>query len=408
MNGGFRIMRIRGIDIKIDWSLLIIGIFISMSLATSYFPAVLPDWGGFAYLTAALVSFVGLYASVLLHELAHSFVAQKQGLKVESIVLNLFGGVSNLKQESRSPRAEFWLAVVGPLTSLVLAGVLFGAGSLLGPANPAIGAIAGYLFIVNLLLGVFNLLPAYPLDGGRVLRSFVWGWTKNEVKATRTVARIGRGFGWGFVALGFGLILLGDLFDGLWMMLIGWFLNNAAKMEYAQTVTSHSLKGMTVGQAMWRSDRVISPEVPLNFAGQAFFGVERGRVLPVVEQGYLLGVLSLEQFRKTPPAEWGQLRVVDVMTRRGSLLAFRPEDDLQQALDTMTSKPALYAAVIGEGGQFAGLLYLTDIPRLLEMQQILSGTNRNGEQTPWPPAENGKSGTDNSQPTQPHELDKVA
>lgn len=408
MNGGFRIMRIRGIDVKIDWSLLIIGVFISMSLATGYFPALLPDWGGFVYLTAALVSFVGLYASVLLHELAHSFVAQKQGLKVESIVLNLFGGVSNLKQETRSPRAEFWLAVVGPLTSLVLAGVFFGVGSLLGPANPAIGAIAGYLFLINFLLGVFNLLPAYPLDGGRVLRAFVWGWTKNEVKATRAVARIGRGFGWGFVALGFGLILLGDLFDGLWMMLIGWFLNNAAKAEYAQTVTIRNLQGMTVGQAMWPSDRVISPEVPLNSAGQAFFGVERGRVLPVVEQGYLLGVLSLEQFRKTPPAEWGQLRVVDVMTRRGSLLAFRPEDDLQQALETMAAKPAFYAAVIGEGGQFAGLLYLSDIPRLLEMQQILSGTDQSGESMTRPASETGKDGRDNSQPTQPHELDKVA
>jgi len=399
-------MRIRGVDVKLDWSLLLIGVFLSLSLAMGFYPAVVPGWGAAAYLLAGIVSFIGLYGSVLVHELAHTFVAQKQGLKLESIVLHLFGGASNIKEESRRPRDEFWLAVVGPLSSLVLAGMFFLGANLLAGSNTLIAAIVFYLALLNFMLGAFNLIPAYPLDGGRILRAFVWGRTNNLVKATRWVSTIGRMFGWGFVGLGFFLIVSGDLFDGLWMMLIGWFLNTAARTSYAQTVTTHTLQGVKVGQVAWQSDRFLSPEVPLNIAVQAFFGIERGRLLPVVENGYLLGVLQPEQLRQVKPAEWSQNRVVDVMTRRGSLLAFRPDDDLQYALEQMAAKPTLYAAVIGEGGQFAGLLYLSDIPRFLEMQRIMGLVDENGEPRNTPPT--GSVVPDNTTAPRPRELDKVA
>jgi len=184
-----------------------------------------------------------------------------------------------------------------------------------------------------------------------------------------------------------------------------WFLNTAARTSYAQTVTTHNLQGVKVGQVAWQSERFLSPEVPLNIAVQAFFGIERGRVLPVVENGYLLGVLQPEQLSQVKPAEWSQNRIVAVMTRRGSLLAFRPDDDLQQALDQMAAKPTLYAAVIGEGGQFAGLLYLSDIPRFLEMQRILGLVDANGEPRNTPPTGPVASDSDSSRP---RELDKVA
>jgi Zn-dependent protease len=372
MNSEFRIMRIGGIDIKVGWTLLIIGTFISLSLATGYFPTLLPGWGSPAYLTAALLSFIGLYASMLLHELAHAFVAKKQGLTVKSIVLNLFGSASNFKEESPNSRAEFWRAVVGPLTNLGLAGVFFGVANLPAPSNPLISAIALYLLGINFLLGVFNLLPAYPLDGGRVLQALVWGRTKNQLKANRVVTRVGRGFGWVFIGLGFCLIALGDLFDGLWLMLLGWFLTSSARVSSTQSVARPSLQGVKVSLVMRDGDPILSPQTPLKVAAQAFFGVERGRVLSVVEQGYLLGTLSLAQLRKISPAERVQMRVEKVMTRRGSLLALRSEDDLQSSMKTLAAKPVVYAAVIGEGGQFAGLLYLRDIPRLLEMQPLLT------------------------------------
>lgn len=374
MNSEFRIMRIGGIDIKIGWPLLIIGSFISLSLATGYFPALLPDWSAFTYLIAALLCFIGLYASVLLHELVHAFVAKKQGLEVKSIVLSAFGSAASLPEVSSKPRAEFWLAMAGPLTHLGLAGVFFGIINLPG-LNPVITAIAFYLMGVNFLLGVFNLLPAYPLDGGRVLEALVWGRTKNRPKANRVVTTVGRSFGWGFTGLGLFLIVSGNFFEGMWLVLLGWFLTNSARLSVTQTMSGYSLEGLKVGQVMWHADRVLSPQTPLEQAAQAFFGLEPGRVLPVVEQGYLMGTLSLEQLAKIPAPERAQVRVGKVMTVRGSLLALRPEDDLQASEKTLKAKPAAYAAVIGEGGQFAGLFYQRDIARFLEMQQLLAPNN---------------------------------
>jgi len=398
-------MRIKGIDIKINWSLFLIGTFISVTLATGFYPSAAPGWGAAAYLLAGVLSFVGLYASVLLHELAHAVVAQKRGIKVDSIVLHLLGGVSNLKEEPRRPRDEFWIAVVGPLASLNLAGIFFIVANLLAASSPLIAVMVFYLAVINLMLGLFNLLPAYPLDGGRILRSAVWAGTRNLVKATRWVSVVGRLFGWGFVGLGFFLLFSGSLFDGLWMMMIGWFLTTSARLSYVQTLTTRGLEGVTVGQVMWRSDPILSPELPLNLAAQAFFGLERGRVLPVVENGYLLGVLQPEQLRQIKPLEWSQKRVVEVMTRRGSLLAFRPGDVLQQALEQMVAKPTTYAAVIGDGGQFAGLLYLSDIPRFLEMQQFLGVVDQNGDRRDLSPTESVVPEGANARP---RELDKVA
>jgi Zn-dependent protease len=403
-------MRIGDIDIKVGWSLLIIGTFISLSLATGYFPTLLPGWGSLTYLVAAILSFFGLYASVLLHELAHAFVAQKQGLKVKSIVLNLFGGATHLKEESPNSRATFWIAVVGPLTNLGLATVFFGIANLPVPSNPVVSAIALYLVGVNFLLGSFNLIPAYPLDGGQVLHALVWGRTKSQLKATRLVTKVGGGFGWVFVGLGFFLIVWGDLFDGLWVMLLGWFLRSSARLSDTQSVASPSLEGVKVGQVMWRGDRLLSPQTSLTLAAQTFFGVERGRVLPVVDQGYLLGTLSLEQLRKTSPAEREQGRVEQVMTRRGNLVALRSGDDLLLSMKTLSAKPVSYAAVIGEGGQFAGLFYLSDIPRFLEMQQLLAPVEPQVEPLSLPPTSTIKSqdGAIEDSPPQPQKLDKVA
>jgi len=396
-------MRIGTIDIKASWSILLVGGILSLFLTTGYFPVLLPGGNTFAYLTAAFMCFLGLYASILLHELAHALVALKQGLKIKNIRLDLFGDISQLTEDSPGPRAGFWLAVVGPLTNLGLSAVFFGLANL---PEPTISAIALYLMGVNLFLGIVNLIPAYPLDGGKVLQALVWGRTKNQHSATRMVTSVGRGIG--LIAIGLGLFILiaGDFFDGLGLVLLGWFLIGAARQNEPQLLKNQSLQGMKVVQVMRSGDRALSPEVLLSKTGQFFFQIERGRVLPVVKQGYLLGTLSLEQLRKTSPAMREQLRVEKAMTRRGSLLGLRPDDDLQVAVDQMVAKPALYAAVIGEGGRFAGLLYLSDIPRFLEMQQLLKSRKTAGE----PAAVNGLNGpTDvTTNPPQTPKLDKVA
>lgn len=224
---------------------------------------------------AALLCFIGLYTSVLLHELIHAFVAKKQGQAVKSIVLSVFGSASSLPEASSKPRAEFWLAVAGPLTNLGLTGVFFGIISLPG-LNPLISAIAFYLMGVNFFLGVFNLLPAYPLDGGRVLEALIWGQTKNRLKATRVVTTVGRGFGWGFMSLGLFLIVSGFFFEGIWLILLGWFLTNSARLGVTQTMTGSSLEGVKVSQVMRHDDHILSPQTPLDLAAQAFFELEPG------------------------------------------------------------------------------------------------------------------------------------
>ncbi len=370
MNNGFRLMKIGGVEVKATWGLFLFGAFIAFMLGTGYFPDALPGWGAAAYLTAGLFAAVGLYASVLAHEMSHALVARRLGLKVEAIVLHLFGGSTNIKEEPAKPRHEFWLAVVGPITNLVLFGGLGGLAWALGGSNPAIGAILGYLSAINLLIGIINLLPASPLDGGSVLRSLVWGATKDKLKASQVVSVSGRVIGWGLVGLGF-VALLNGAFDGLVLVLMGWFLTSAARVNYARTLTTQSLEGLTVEQVAGHSGLVLSPGQTLGQIAPLLMGVERGRSVPVVEQGYLLGLISPDVVRQARPEEWSSKRVEQTMTRRGSLLAFRPQDDLQTSLNTMMAKPAVVAAVIDPAGQFAGLIYLRDLPRYIETQRLL-------------------------------------
>lgn len=369
MNRGIKLMTVRGIEVRLNWSLFLIIGLITFSLATGLYPEVMQGWGAGAIIFAALISAVGLFASVLLHELAHSLLAQRFGMKVEEIVLHLFGGVSNLKEDPKTARQEFWIAVIGPLTSLGLGGLLLLLSFVAGEPNPAIGAILTYLGLMNLMLGFFNLLPAFPLDGGRVLRSLIWGATKSPLKATRIAAGSGRVIGWLFIFLGILALLNGGL-TGLWLGLIGWFINSAARASYMQAVMQYGLKDAKVGQMLWQSWRVLTPEMPLAMVMSQGFGLEPQRVVPVLQEGYLMGIFNpWEAAQKYPPADWQNLTVQNVMTWRGSLLAFRPEDDLQAALQTMVEKQTPYAAVIGDLGQFAGLIYLADFPRFMQLRE---------------------------------------
>lgn len=407
MKRGLRLTNIKGIEVRLDWTLLIIGSLLTFTLATGYFPQVLPGWESSTYLIAALFSCAGLFGSIFLHELAHAVVAQKRGIKVEYITLYLFGGRASLKEEPRRPRDEFWIAVVGPLASLNLAGLFFLISSFFGQPNPAIGAITGYLAVVNFMLVLFNLLPAFPLDGGRILRALVWGRTGNLMKATQWASTSGKVFGWGFVGLGIFLTLNGFFFDGLWLALIGWFLTSSARLSYAQTLVNTGLQGLTVGQVMWQSGPTLHPKMRLSEVLPFFLQVERGRLLPVIEDGYLVGVVHPDHIRKHTPAEWAQLWVTDVMTRRGSLLALRPDDDLQDAVKQMNERPALFAPVIGRWGQFAGMLYLADIPRYLDMQYRFNLVNTDRPTQPLPNREPVGAGTGTDK-NSPYELDKTA
>ena len=299
-----QLFRVRGIPVRIDFGWLLIVGFISWNLASGYFPYVLPSLSPAAYWVQGLAAALLLFASVLLHELAHALVAVAHGVPVGGITLHIFGGVSQLDSEPETPRAEFLIAIVGPLASFAIAGTTYALGWLVtGPAWA--DALVGYLAAVNLVVGVFNLLPAFPLDGGRVLHAALWAWTGRLDTATRVASRLGSAIALLMVAVGLVRAFAGDVTAGLWFALIGLFLHQAARAASALLRIRTGLAALRTGQVMKTvpaaleridpatagADDVVSPH---DSAWQAFLKITRngrGRVA-VVDRGIVVGVIT--------------------------------------------------------------------------------------------------------------------
>ncbi len=315
-----QLFRVRGIPVRIDIGWLLIVGFISWSLASGYFPHVLPSLPAAAYWAQGLVAALLLFASVLLHELAHALVAVRHGVSVGGITLHIFGGVSQLESEPDTPRAELVIAIVGPLTSFAIAGISHGLGRLLAEPSWA-AALAGYVAAVNLVVGVFNLLPAFPLDGGRVLRAVLWAWTGRPESATRVASRLGSAVALVMIAFGVMRALGGDAVAGLWFALIGLFLHQAARASYAlirirarltalrteQVMNTAPAALERVGGVTLDADQVVAPG---DSAWQAFLKIARngrGRVA-VVDKGLLVGVLTQRDLHDVVTANDGDAR----------------------------------------------------------------------------------------------------
>jgi Zn-dependent protease len=312
-----QLFRVRGIPVRIDFGWLLIVAFIAWTLATGYFPHVLPSLSPMAYWIQGLTAALLLFASVLLHELAHALVAVRHGIPVGGITLHIFGGVSQLDSEPETPRAELLIAVVGPLASFAIAGVAHGAGRMF--TGPSLAdALAGYVGAVNLVVGVFNLVPAFPLDGGRVLRAALWAWTGRLDAATRIATRLGSALALLMIAVGIVRAVSGDVIAGIWFALIGLFLQQAARSSYAllnvrirlsalraeQVMNSAPAVLESIGPRIPDTDQVVSPR---DSAWQAFLKIARnghGRVA-VVDKGVLVGVVTQRDLHDVVTADRG-------------------------------------------------------------------------------------------------------
>src|SRR6266705_1697893 len=250
MPGSLRLGKLAGIDIYVHFSWLIIVVLLTVSLATGWFSQLYPGWATFTYWLVGLISALLLFVSVLLHELAHSIVARARGLPVKNITLFIFGGVSNIEEEPKSPGVEFQMAVVGPLASLVIGVLAFLLLFLLGQYSSALAAILWYLGLANILLGIFNLFPGFPLDGGRVLRSIVWKIDGNLRRATRIVTVVGQIIAYLFILAGIWLFFVGYFIDGLWLGFIGWFLLSSAQSANSEVMLQSVFRGVTVSEVM--------------------------------------------------------------------------------------------------------------------------------------------------------------
>jgi Zn-dependent protease/CBS domain-containing protein len=369
-SGNLRIGRIAGIDIAIHWSWLAIFLLLTWWLAAGLYDELYPEWSEGERWGAAVASSLLFFAAVLLHELAHSLVAIRRGIPVRSITLFIFGGVSAISEEPKNPRDEFVIAVVGPLTSLTLAGAcaLIAFGLRFGDSPPA--AVVTYLALVNGLVGVFNLLPGFPLDGGRLLRAGLWFRLGDFVKATQWASLAGSGVAFILMGLGVVSIFTGNFLGGIWLIVIGWFLRSAAEASYRQVAMSEALQGVPVRAAVNRDIRPVPPDISPSDLVRDYVTAHTQRAFPVMEGDELLGIVTLSDLQKAARHEWEHTRVADIMTPRDALLTISTDDPMSEAIKLMSARD-IHQLPVMEGGRFIGFITRGDVLRVMGVRAEL-------------------------------------
>jgi Zn-dependent protease/CBS domain-containing protein len=359
--------RIFGIPIDLDYSWFLIAILITWLLAVEYDPAALKGSTSGEYWLMGAVTAVLFFASIVVHELAHSVVALRYKVPVHRITLFIFGGVSQIAGEPPSAGAEFLIAIVGPLTSFVLAAIFyFLQGSL--ASTGAAHAVAKYLALINFALGFFNLIPGFPLDGGRVFRAIVWGANKNFRRATLIAASTGRFFGFLFIVWGVWQALRGNLIDGLWIAFIGWFLESAAGAQVQQQMVQGLLAGHKVSEAMGGA----CPHAPGDTPLQKLVDEEvltHGRRCFLVDRGdHAIGLLTLHNIKEVPRSSWATTTAAQAMIPIEKLSTIDPNAELWTALEKMGGNGINQMPVM-RGNEMVGMLSRADIVNYLHTAQ---------------------------------------
>jgi Zn-dependent protease/predicted transcriptional regulator len=366
----WRVGRIFGIEIRIDSSWAVIALLITYSMYLRL-DVLYPELSGGGAVALAILSAVLFFGSVLVHELAHALVSEARGIRVQDITLFLFGGATRARVESRGPRDEFLIALVGPLTSGLLAG-LFGILAGLGDgvlSSPLAGTF-GYLAWTNLLLAGFNLVPGFPLDGGRLLRSAIWKATGSLSRATRIASMAGQIVGWLLVAAGVASLLAGDLAGGIWFAFIGWFLVQAARSSYQELQLQQLLRGVEAEDVMAADLRRIPPELSLQDAVDDYFMRYNHGAFPVEEQGQTIGLLTLRGVRQVPREQWPTRRVRDHMVPLGDQVVVAPDARMDGVLGKLQDGEA-GRVLVAQGGEVVGIITPTDLARWLRRWQTL-------------------------------------
>ncbi len=369
----FRLGSVLGIEIRIDVSWFIIFFLILWTFSQDVFPAEYPGMALATYFAMGLVGALLFFSSLLAHELSHSVVARHRGIPVEGITLFIFGGMARTRLESRSPGEELAVAGVGPLSSVLIA-VLFGAVWWFGTRlswTPAITGVAEYLAFLNLMLAVFNLLPGFPLDGGRLLRAAVWKATGNLQKATRIATLGGSALAYLLIAYGVWQAFRGEVLNGLWLALIGWFVRNAARASYRQFSVVHALEGVPAWEAMTRWPETVRPDLTLQQLVAEHFLHRRFDAYPVVAgDGRVLGVVTLAQVRAVPEGEWRERTVADVMLPAQPGLEIGPDESMGRVLDKLQGS-SVGRLLVTRDGRLEGIITPADVAGWIKRAQQL-------------------------------------
>lgn len=357
---GIRIASIAGIPIYLHVSWFVIFGVIAWSLSQGYFPARYPDLPAASYWAQGLIASLLLFASVLAHELGHSFVARRHDIGIASITLFIFGGLAALEDDPRSPTAEFQIAVAGPVTSLAVAGVFAGVAAVVPPAS-SMAAVTGYLAYLNVVLAVFNLVPAFPLDGGRVLRAVLWRFW-GRARGTRIAVTAGTGFAYLLIAWGILGLLTGAGLSGVWAIFIGWFVKEASAAAGRQTELEEVFAGVSVRDLMISDPVTISADATLEEAARTHFLRHGHGGYPVVRDGEIVGVLSMSEVSSVPRDRRAELTVGEAMTPVSSETALATEDDVLAALRRMAETES-GRLLVREGDAVVGMITHSDVLR---------------------------------------------
>jgi Zn-dependent protease/predicted transcriptional regulator len=382
---GVRLGKIFGIDIHVDWSWFLIFMLITWSLSAT-FGQIHREWTFAARWWLALLASSVFFLSVLAHELAHSLAARSRGIPVKSITLFMFGGVANIQREPSSPVEEFFITIVGPLTSLFLGAVFIvlgtngiarhgtlSASNIFSQIQP-LRTMLAWLGSVNIMVGIFNMIPAFPLDGGRVIRSVFWAITNDMRRSTRWASRLGQGIAWMMIIAGsamlFGMnvpVLGTGLFNGLWIIFIGWFLSNAASNGYRQAMIQDILEDVPVRKVMQTQLPMISSETSVDELVNNRFAQLDGQAMLVTAGEEVVGMIAINDIQKSEKAKWESTSVGEIMTPVSALEFVTPDQDTADALDRLQNLDLRQIPVM-LNNRIVGLLRKKDILRWLQFQ----------------------------------------
>ncbi len=364
-----KLFKLFGFEVKIDISWLVIALLITWTLAKGSFPHYYKGFTNSTYWIMGILGALGLFIAIIFHELSHSLVARKFGLPMKGITLFIFGGVAEMTEEPPSPRAEFFMAIAGPISSIILGLGLFGVrflGEGIGWSKPVLGVIS-YLAFINLILAGFNLLPAFPLDGGRVLRSVLWGLKDNIRWATRIASSIGAAFGIALILFGALSVFLGNLIGGVWWVLIGMFMRGASQMSYQQLVVRRSLEGEKVRRFMVSDPVSVSPSISVDDLVEDYIYKYHFKMFPVVEDGKLLGCVTLNQVKEIPREERHKHPIRSLAKSCTKENTVGPDEDAMKALAIMNKAKSSRLMVV-EGDNLLGVIALKDMLEFLSLK----------------------------------------
>ncbi|WP_193370009.1 site-2 protease family protein [Pelagibius marinus] len=377
MNGrSITLFELLGFKIRVDISWIFLALLVTWSLAKGVFPAWYEDAGlsQAAFWWMGIAGMAGLVFSLIFHELSHSLVARRYGLPIKGITLFIFGGVAEMTEEPKSAKVEFWMAIAGPIASFVLAlafWLLAGLGRAQG-LPVAVTGVLGYLAFINLLLGGFNLIPAFPMDGGRVLRAALWYWRGDFRQATRIASGAGKGFGMGLMLLGLLSVVTGNFIGGMWWFLIGLFVRGAAEASYQQMVTRRLFEGEPVRRFMTHETVAVPPDLPLTAFVEDYVYEYHYDLFPVVSEGHLRGCISTRQVKTVPREAWPYRSVADLMAPCNEENTVDPGMDAIEAMALMRRTGAS-RLIVAVGDRLVGIVVMKDMLELFSLKMDLEG-----------------------------------